>query len=588
MVNKIEKSVITKLFHISLRPTGQARWGAYTSIQAILAPISLRPTGQAGWERTSHDNKNPTFPFLTYTSINGIYQAYKRWRNIMNLEGYNFIEQISEDKNGTCWLANKENSDKNFLITVINKNDIDTDDYNTFIENATKTKESKHTNIVNIEEIIEKEDNAFIITENITGKTIAETVEKDGAIPEKTALTIALCVAGMLETIHRKKDLTHGNISPANIIIDDAGIVKLAGLGIPFNKNRKNFFTAPEQIASKKYNALSDMYSLGTTIYFMLTANKDFDTSKSSHTETTISAQAIDIITKFTHTNPEERYSTWKEAVNDIEAAAAILPNTKSLPPITGINKTIKSTNQEVPIQKEKSKSQAKVPVGFRTIAWLLLIAFLGWFTYMQLTNPIVDKNKILPRKNSSATTVADNKTAVRTETEQIITNQKILNDIKKQLVASILANDITSAKDIIKEKTVPELKEETDKLLAIIEDISNPDLYIANIFSDKVGQKSVVMFGNIRREIIPIAISDVNITAKLISDSNSEPVTFSIKELPVREKLRIISTEKDETASIIKLLFNIKIGNIHEAKIVAKSCGTLAEEFKEQLNKQK
>ena len=503
----------------------------------------------------------------------------------MNLDGYEFIEKISGNTNSETWRARKQDSDKTVSIKVLDRNSIDTEYYGTIIQNANNTRELPHTNIVNIYEIIEQEEHTYFVYENINGKTIKETVEKNGPIQEKTALTIALCVAGMLESAHRKKYLSHGNISPSSIIIDKEGTVKLAGLGLPFDKTERSFFTAPEQTADTHQNALSDMYSMGTTIYYMLTAKESFT---EDDTVSSISDQTAEIITRLTRTHTDDRYTTWKEALTDIEAAASILPNTTSLPPITGINEAVPSeqTEQEA-AQSQKTKNQATVPLWFRALAWLLLFGFLGWFTYRQLNNPIIDKNKILGREQSD-TTVADNTTTtepVQANVQQEENPQEILNNIKNQMITAILANDINTARQAVSDAATPEIKEETDKLLELVDIVSNPDTYLASIFGDSIGENIVIMFGNTRREIVPIAISGLNITAKLANENDSEEVTFSLKELPIKEKLRLLGTKTDETSSIIKLLLNVKDGNIHEAKTLARSCGSLADALTEQLN---
>jgi serine/threonine protein kinase len=510
----------------------------------------------------------------------------------MNLEGYNFIERISNNAFSETWQANKHNSEQTLSIIVINRSIIDRDNYTAIIQNANKVKELQYSNLVNLYDIIEQKEQTFFICESVTGKTILETVKKSGPLPEKTALTISLSVAGMLEAAHRKQHLSHGQISPSSIIINKDGAIKLAGLGMPSEKNERNFFTAPEHTPDKPGNALADMYSLGTTLYFMLTAKQSFNEAEDSHSEAhSISDKSVDLITKFTRTNPKERYATWQNAITDIEQAAAILPNTASLPTITGINNAVVDSGQpeQEKITASKNKNITKIPLWFRATAWLVLLAFLGGFAYIQLTNPIVDRNKIFnPQKNETAAT-ATVPTPIQMEPDIPQQNiAEISEDIKKQTAIAILNNDITAAKQIIEQAATPATKTQTDKLLTLINSISDPDIYIANIFRDNIRKETIIIFGNTERKIIPIAVADANITAKLITDSDSrnaaEPVTFNIKELPIKEKLRLLEQQNDDAASIIKMLLNIKAGNINNARYAASSCGELTNAFTEQL----
>ena len=501
----------------------------------------------------------------------------------MNLKGYEFIERISDNSNSETWAARKQDAEQIVTIKVLNKNTIDIEYYKTIIQNANKAKELEHSNIVKLYEVIEQEDKVYFIYENNIGKTIKETVRKDGVMPEKIALTISLCVVGMLEMAHRKKNISHGHISPSNIIIDQEGTVKLSGLGLPFDETERSFFTAPEQKADNALNALSDMYSMGTTIYYMLTAKESFSENDAT---LSVSGQTAEIITRLTHTHTGDRYTTWQEALTDIKAAISILPD---LVPITGMNEAVLPEQAE-PTEAtiHKNKNPIKIPLWFRASAWLILFGFLGWFTYRQRTNPIVDKNTILSHEKNMETVSEEIEVYNSTQKTTLPSNnsQKILDSIRKQVVSSILEDNIIAAKQAITGSTSPEIQEQTDQLLKIIDKVTNPDRHIAQIFSDNLGQKTVIMFGQTRREIIPIAVSGINITAKLATENdNSESVTFCLKELSTTEKLRLLSSRTDETASLIKLLLNIKAGNIHEAKILAGSCGSLADAFTEQLN---
>lgn len=511
----------------------------------------------------------------------------------MNLENYEFIERVSGNTTSETWMASKQDSKEAYLIKALHKKSINTEDYNTIIQNANKAKELRHTNLVNILEIIEQDECAYLVSENVTGDTIKKIVKKEGVLMEKTALAISLCVAGMLETAHRKKNLSHGSISPSNIIINKDGTVKLAGMGL-YLEETIGFFTAPEKTNDKDPDAKADMYSLGTTIYFMLTSKESFNASEDGFNTpedsktfvNAISEKTTDIITKLTHTTPKKRYTDWKETINDIKDAISALPKKKAAPKVIKINKTVSPPKQSNQNFIRKTKTQAKVPLWFRALAWLALLLFLGWFTHRQLTNPLVDKNNLLSGKQN-----IPHEEVAATEEEQVIpipeqNPEELLSDTTEQVVSAIFAKNIDTAKNLIINSESPVVKKQSDKLLKLIDDVFNPDLYITGIFANNIGQEMIVVFGSTRRAIIPITTTDVNITVKLAGDNDSEPVTFSLKELPTEEKLRLLANQTDETAYIIKLLLNLKAGNTHEAKILAKSCGIFADSLSKQLNR--
>ena len=593
----------------------------------------------------------------------------------MNLEGYEFIDKISNDTNSETWTARKQNTEQTVVIKVLNRNTVTPNHYKMIIENANKAKDHRHTNIIALHDIEEQDELTYFISDNISGETVSETVKRSGVLDEEMALMITLCITGMLDMTHRKDKLSHGHISPSNIIINEEGIIKLVGLGIPFDIHANSFFKAPEQDANKAPNLASDMYSIGAIIYYMLTAKTNFSEVDNSSVAT-LSNETSELVTKFTHTNPNDRYTTWQDAITDIEKAVsasgntdstqniatapsvkvavassvkiASTPNSPLVAPssptatpnvkiatmpkvttaptvqpseaVTPIPIIAKNTKQDKPAKKlklkkqalsnnqpdsqekskakklvkkktytSKSKKKAKVPPQrFRNIAWLLLLGFLAWFAYKQMTSPLTIVDTLLAKvQNLTSSNIAPQVDGTTTpeQTEDTPIQEvpaSILDDVKNQVATYVLANNIPEAKMIISQSTAPEVKEQASTLIRFINDITNADTYIANNFRQRIGQTTVIMFGDVRREIILSSVSGLSITAKLVGDS--EPVIFNLKELPAGEKLRLLESQGDAVASSIKLLLNMKLGNINEAKILASSCGPLSNAFVEQL----
>ena len=589
----------------------------------------------------------------------------------MNLEGYEFIDKISTDANSETWTARKQASEQTVVIKALNRNNVTPNHYKMIIENAKKAQKHQHTNITTLHDIIEQDELTCFISDHIIGENINETIKRSGVLEEEMALTISLCIAGMLDMTHRKNQLSHGHISPSNIIINEEGVIKLVGLGIPFDIHANSLFKAPEQDASQSPHLTADMYSIGTIIHFMLTAKTDSgETDTNQSPAATISDKTSKLIAKLTQKSPDDRYATWKEAIADIEKAipapeatdstpsttvatatsvkiasapsstltapssATVTPDVKVVsmpketdtpaaqpseavtpaPVITNKDKQDKptqtSTNQKQteskkqPIKKKsptkqkktystKNRKKAKVPPqGFRNIAWFLLLLFLAWFAHKQMTNQPTMIDTLLAKAQDLTTNITiapqSNTDPIPEEVEETPIQEvksSVLAATKKQAVAYLLASNIPEAKRAISQSTAPEVKGEASGLLRFINDITNADTYIANNFSKRIGQTTVIMFGDVKREIILSSVSGLSITAKL--DGETEPVVFNLRELPTGEKLRLLESQGDATASAIKLLLNMKLGNINEAKMLAGSCGPLADAFAEQLKTQ-
>lgn len=154
----------------------------------------------------------------------------------------------------------------------------------------------RHTNIVEIYGMGYWNDIPYIEMEYIDGPSLKDLLEKNIRLPVQFSLSIVHCVCTALQfaynqdmTLYGKvyDRLIHRDIKPANILISGRGIVKLADFGIARpsevsihtvgSKVMGTFaYLSPEQLNGEKLDQRSDVYSLGTVLYEMLTGAKTF------------------------------------------------------------------------------------------------------------------------------------------------------------------------------------------------------------------------------------------------------------------------------------------------------------------------
>ena len=130
----------------------------------------------------------------------------------------------------------------------------------------------------------------YIVMEYVDGVTVEKYLES-GPMPEGDVLTVALSVTEALIAAAKYK-VVHRDIKPANIMIDTRGLVKLADLGIAKSDSsvpgvtltRENAvlgtpnYAAPEQLrSSHNVDARADIYSLGASMYHMLSGHRPFE-----------------------------------------------------------------------------------------------------------------------------------------------------------------------------------------------------------------------------------------------------------------------------------------------------------------------
>lgn len=141
-----------------------------------------------------------------------------------------------------------------------------------------------HPNIVNVYDVGEDEELHYIVMELVEGITLKRFIEKKGHLEVKEATGIAIQIARGMEAAHNNH-IIHRDIKPQNIIISQEGKVKVTDFGIAkattsntitSNAMGSVYYISPEQARGGYSDEKSDIYSLGVTLYEMLTGQVPF------------------------------------------------------------------------------------------------------------------------------------------------------------------------------------------------------------------------------------------------------------------------------------------------------------------------
>lgn len=201
-----------------------------------------------------------------------------------------------------------------------------------------------HPNIVNVYDVGEDNGLHYIVMELIEGITLKKYIEKKGKLPVKEAVSIAIQVSQGIEAAHNNH-IIHRDIKPQNIIISREGKVKVTDFGIAraasantINSNAMGsvHYISPEQARGGFIDEKSDIYSLGISLYEMLTGRVPFEgdstvTIALQHVQNEIpSAKQFvpdlpisveKIIEKCTQKNPDRRYLKVSSLIADLKRA---------------------------------------------------------------------------------------------------------------------------------------------------------------------------------------------------------------------------------------------------------------------------
>lgn len=142
-----------------------------------------------------------------------------------------------------------------------------------------------HPNIVNVYDVGEEDGIYYIVMELVEGITLKKYIEKKARLSVKEAVSIAIQVSMGIEAAHNNH-IIHRDIKPQNIMISKEGKVKVTDFGIAkaatsntitSNVMGSVHYTSPEQARGGYSDERSDIYSLGITIFEMLTGRVPFN-----------------------------------------------------------------------------------------------------------------------------------------------------------------------------------------------------------------------------------------------------------------------------------------------------------------------
>ena len=199
-----------------------------------------------------------------------------------------------------------------------------------------------HPNIVNVFDVGDDNGVYYIVMELIEGITLKEYISKKGKLSVKEATSIAIQVSMGLEAAH-SHGIVHRDVKPQNIIISMDGKVKVTDFGIARAASSNTIssnvmgsvhYSSPEQVRGGYSDAKSDIYSLGITMYEMVTGHVPFDGDTTvaiaiKHLQEEIVSprkyvpdlpySLEQIILKCTQKSVDRRYENMSEVIEDLK-----------------------------------------------------------------------------------------------------------------------------------------------------------------------------------------------------------------------------------------------------------------------------
>jgi serine/threonine-protein kinase len=202
-----------------------------------------------------------------------------------------------------------------------------------------------HTNIIHIYSYDELDGQRYLVMELADAGSLDSLIERQQRVGEYEVLQIGIKIASALNMVLRH-NLLHRDIKPGNILFNTENEPKLVDFGLARNVDAEPesttvtegtpYYVAPEKIKREKETPLSDMYSLGCTLYHALTGHVPFEAPSveelvAAHVHTAptppnrvspeVTQATSDAIMKAMEKNPADRFLSYDEFQMAFEAA---------------------------------------------------------------------------------------------------------------------------------------------------------------------------------------------------------------------------------------------------------------------------
>ena len=298
---------------------------------------------------------------------------------MIKLANYKIIKKIGSGGMGDVYLGEHTVLENKVAIKSLHAPLVKDEDFRKRFRKEAKTQwKLSHPNIVKLIDFQEQKDGLFLIMEYVEGKQLNDYISKDsGPIPEDKLIPLFIQILSAIKYAHNK-GLVHRDIKPANVLITPSGDAKVLDFGIAKQSAEDSGLTktgvqvgtvsymSPEQVRAEKVDKLSDIYSLGVTLFQMAVGkapyagqtnqfniqldivSNPFPKARSHYPSVSDKIEAI--IEKATQKKKSDRFQSCEDFIKSLETSSKVVKQTLA------VNKESKTEKKEI----FKSKTEKK------------------------------------------------------------------------------------------------------------------------------------------------------------------------------------------------------------------------------------
>jgi serine/threonine protein kinase len=259
---------------------------------------------------------------------------------------YEIVKELGRGATSTVYLALDPFSQQQVALKVFNLNNLrDANRAKAYrkllLTEASLAGKLSHPHIVKIFDAVMEGDVNYVVMEYIEGETLEKYAEVDHLMDLGRIAEIVYKCGKALEYA-QYQGVTHRDIKPANILLRDESDIKISDFGAAVVENQQSTqvsgvgspaYMSPEQIKEQQLTHQTDIYSLGVTMYRLLTGKLPFDAANSysmiyqimnidpqppSTFRPEIPREMDDIVLRAMSKDLSQRYQTWDEFTRDL------------------------------------------------------------------------------------------------------------------------------------------------------------------------------------------------------------------------------------------------------------------------------
>jgi tRNA A-37 threonylcarbamoyl transferase component Bud32 len=261
------------------------------------------------------------------------------------------LEKLGEGGMGSVYKARHITLNKVVAVKIMSSALMGEVHRKRFLREARAAAQLEHQNIIQVHDTGVAEGYNYIVMQFIDGESIQKRINKSGKFDQRESLRVIRDAASALGFAH-KRHMIHRDIKPDNIMLTSDDIVKVADFGLVKSTEIEKDLTgmsqsmlmgtphymSPEQFEGKIIDHRTDIYSLGVTLYYMLTGQKPYDGTTPyqimqghlqqefvdpSNLSDDIYPAVSQLVRKMMARDREQRYQTCDDIISDINKILA-------------------------------------------------------------------------------------------------------------------------------------------------------------------------------------------------------------------------------------------------------------------------